>query len=283
MNGPVDATTAAHVTSPIEAPRISKPSNVTPSEPMKVADLSMALRNMSVARARAALPNPDVDALQRKRPKFRAKNNSRAGDSLAFLNVGPDRTPNTPHVSYVQRAYPKTFAPSKPLLVAGLFNDRATVERACQSVTERGYVYSEINLLMSDETRCRHFQQKAASGLTHEQPARESGLRFSAGEIDDAIAAAAASFGRTLTLPGLSVVIAGPLAAAPLKTYSAAAGLLGTLASWNIPEKRVMDYEAALRQGKILMSVKPRTLADANHFEKAWSKDDADLWGRGGA
>ncbi len=43
------------------------------------------------------------------------------------------------------------------MLVTGLFNDRPSAERAYDSVTARGYAKNDVNLVMSDETRKRHF------------------------------------------------------------------------------------------------------------------------------
>src|SRR5436309_980938 len=40
-----------------------------------------------------------------------------------------------------------------PGMVTGLFRDRAAVERALQSVTDRGYRPDEVNVVMSNETR----------------------------------------------------------------------------------------------------------------------------------
>lgn len=223
-----------------------------------------------------------MPAVEPKRPKFRAKNNSGAATAPIASAGGPINPPPTSALARMQRTYPKTLIASRTFLVTGLFNDRLTAERACQSVTERGYGLSEINLLMSNETRGQHLREEMAEERTDGLSARGADARASVGEIAGAVAAAAVRFERTQMLPGLSLVIAGPLATASANTGGSPAkvGLLGTLGAWNIPEKRVMDYEAALRQGKILMAVKPRTVADANHFEQAWSKDDADLWGR---
>ena len=42
-------------------------------------------------------------------------------------------------------------------MVTGLFRDRDSAERAYNSVTTRGYSNDDVNLLMSDETRNKHF------------------------------------------------------------------------------------------------------------------------------
>ena len=45
---------------------------------------------------------------------------------------------------------------------------------------------------------------------------------------------------------------------------------MGALIGWGIPEERVKRYEEGIKQGGILMSVKPRSAEDAEHFERTW-------------
>jgi hypothetical protein len=77
-----------------------------------------------------------------------------------------------------------------------------------------------------------------------------------------------------LVIPGLGLVVAGPLAAALAGGGAGAAGggLIGALVGWNIPEERVKHYETGIKQGGILMGVKPRSDADAAHFEEEWKR-----------
>ena len=42
-------------------------------------------------------------------------------------------------------------------MVTGLFPDRESAERAYGSMVERGYGQDDVNLVMSDETRKKHF------------------------------------------------------------------------------------------------------------------------------
>ena len=188
-------------------------------------------------------------------------------------------------LSRVPRTYASASAARRTLVITGLFNDRITAERAYQSVTERGYVPSEINLVMSNAARTRHFSasgvEDAARGPSDPSPAPGASSEHPA----SAIAASTAVIGRTVFLPGLSLLVAGPLAVAlgGASGSTARSGLATTLSSWNLPDMRVKAYEAALKEGKILMAVIPRTVADANHFDQAWKKDDADLWGRASA
>ena len=78
--------------------------------------------------------------------------------------------------------------------------------------------------------------------------------------------------GTSLVLPGLGLVIAGPIAAALAGAGAggAAGGLVGALIGWGIPEERIAEYESGIRDGGILMGVRPRSADDALAFENSW-------------
>ena len=93
----------------------------------------------------------------------------------------------------------------------------------------------------------------------------------SAGAIG-AVAAAIAAIGTSVALPGLGLVIAGPLAAAIAGAGAGAAGggLVGALVGMGMPEERVKDYEEGVKNGGIMMGVHAKNDADAAHFEDNW-------------
>jgi hypothetical protein len=162
---------------------------------------------------------------------------------------------------------------NEPGVVTGLFRDRDSAERAYQSVSARGYDTSDINLAMSDETRKRHFS--GSSGTTTElgnKAAEGAGVGGAIGGTVGAIAAAIAAVGTSLAIPGLGIVIAGPIAAALAGggAGAAAGGLIGALVGWGIPEERVKHYEQGIKEGGILMGVKPRSHDDAKYFAQDW-------------
>ena len=161
-------------------------------------------------------------------------------------------------------------------MVTGLFNDRDSAERAYQSVTDRGYSRNDVNLVMSDETRKRHFGTGEQTELGS-KAAEGAGIGGAIGGTLGAIAAAIAAIGTSVAIPGLGLVVAGPVAAALAGAGAGAAtgGLVGALIGWGIPEERVKRYEEGVRQGGILMGVKPRSEEDAKHFEKTWREYQA--------
>lgn len=168
-----------------------------------------------------------------------------------------------------------SFARSDKRMVTGLFPDRTSAETAYQAVTERGYSRDDVNLVMSDAARERHFGD--AIGTDTElgtKAATGAGIGGAIGGSLGAIAAAIAAVGTSLVLPGLGLVVAGPLAAAIVGAGAGGAtgGILGALIGYGIPEERVAHYEQGIRNGGILMGVTPRSEEDAIHFQSKWTE-----------
>jgi hypothetical protein len=158
--------------------------------------------------------------------------------------------------------------------VTGLFPDRDSAERAYQQAVDRGYKTDDLNLVMSDDTRKKHFSDTASGRETElgTKAAEGAGIGAGIGGTVGAIAAAVAAVGTSIALPGLGLVIAGPVAAALAGAGAggAAGSLVGALIGWNIPEERIKEYETGIREGGILMGVRPRNDDDASHLERQW-------------
>ena len=160
----------------------------------------------------------------------------------------------------------------KPVLT-GLFRDRDSAERAYQSISDRGYGRDDVNVVMSEDTRKRHFATTDGRQTELGNKAAEgAGIGGAIGGSLGAIAAAIAAVGTTIALPGLGLVIAGPLAAAIAGAGAGAAtgGIVGALIGWGIPEERVKEYDQGIRDGGILMAVRPRSDEDATYLEDSW-------------
>jgi hypothetical protein len=168
---------------------------------------------------------------------------------------------------------PQTKSGDGSRLVTGLFRDLDSAEKAYRSVTDLGYDRRDVNLVMSAETRKRYFSGDDATATELGSKAAEgAGIGGAIGGTLGAIAAAIAAAGTTLVLPGVGLVIAGPLAAALAGAGAGGAtgGVIGALIGWGIPEERVKHYESGIRDGAILMSVKPRSEVDARRVEQEW-------------
>jgi hypothetical protein len=128
-----------------------------------------------------------------------------------------------------------------PAMVTGVFRDRASAERAYQSVSDRGCSHDDSNFVVSDETRHKHFAGDSKNTELGNKAAKGAGIGGALGGTLVAIAAAIAAVGSSLILPGAGLVIAGPLAAALAGAGAGAAtgGLLGALIGAGIPEERM--------------------------------------------
>lgn len=161
----------------------------------------------------------------------------------------------------------------KGKLQTALFSDRESAEKAYQDLSSRGYDSKDINVVMSDDTRVKYFDNP--SGRQTElgnKAAKGAGIGGAVGGTVVGIAAAVAAVGASIAIPGLGLVIAGPLAAglAGAGAGGAAGGLIGAFVGWGIPEERVKQYEAGLKEGGILMGVRPRSDEDAEYLERQW-------------
>ena len=162
-------------------------------------------------------------------------------------------------------------AAGRSRMVTGLFRDRESAERAYGSVTTRGYSNDDVNLLMSDETRDKHFVDGKETELGN-KALEGAGTGAAIGGTVGATLAAIAAIGTTLALPGLGLLVAGPIAAglAGAGAGGATGGIIGALVGAGIPEERVKHYEKGLKEGGIVMGVTPRSDEDAEYFEREW-------------
>lgn len=164
-------------------------------------------------------------------------------------------------------------------LITGLFKDQDSAENAYKSATEMGYSSDEINVVMSEETRKKYYGKDATLETEVGNKAAEgAAIGGALGGTVGAIAAAIAAVGTNLVLPGLGLVIAGPLAAAVAGAGAGGvtAGLVGALIGWGIPEDRLKDYEQGINDGGILIGVKARSDNDARQFENNWKQHSGD-------
>lgn len=163
-------------------------------------------------------------------------------------------------------------ADSMPM-ITGIFPDRASAERAWADLAAHGYGEREINVLMSDEARRRHFGADTVQTELGNKAAEGAGIGAAIGGTLGAIIAAVAAVGTTLVLPGVGLVVAGPVAAALLGAGAGGAtgGLLGALLGWGIPAERARHVEAGIRSGGILLGFRPHSRADAEYFEQHWN------------
>ncbi len=161
---------------------------------------------------------------------------------------------------------------------SGIFRDRSSAEKAYQSLHERGYHKDDVHLMMSDETRDKHFAHNHEHTELGDKAMEGAGVGSAIGGTAGAIIGAIAAIGTSVALPGLGLIIAGPLAAALAGAGAGGltGGLVGALVGSGIPEEHATEYEEGIKNGGIVMGVKPRNAEDAKYFEEQFRNNDAD-------
>ena len=140
-------------------------------------------------------------------------------------------------------------------LLISVYTDPASAESAYSALIDKGYNKNDISVIMSDQTRDKHFintdfpQEKLKPKVTEGM-----GLGGTIGGTLGALTAAIAALGTILTFPGLGLVVSGPLAAS--LAGAGAGGAVGALVGSGFTDEHVKRYEEEIKAGKILIIVK---------------------------
>ncbi len=158
-------------------------------------------------------------------------------------------------------------------MLTGMFRDRDSAEKAYNSAISRGYSKDDVNLMMSDKTRDTWFSDSDAADSGLGSKALEgAGTGSAIGGTLGAIIGGIAAIGTNILLPGLGLIVAGPLAAALAGAGAGGltGGLVGALIGSGIPEERAKVYEEGVKSGGAVMGLTPRNQEDADYFENEW-------------
>lgn len=163
-------------------------------------------------------------------------------------------------------------------MVTAVFRDRADAQLVYDDLMSRGYTQKEINVLMSDATRATYYAGKPEriSAGTHAAEGMAAG-----GAIGTAVVAglaALAAIGTSIAIPGLGLIIAGPIVAALAGggAGAVAGGVLGGLVGLGVPESNAKAYEEALRDGGVVIGVIPRSLEEGNQLIEMFGQHRGD-------
>jgi len=157
-------------------------------------------------------------------------------------------------------------------IMTGMFRDREAAERGYECLRSRGYTDRDVSLLMSEDTRNRHFPKDDPRKTELDTKAAEgAGIGAVTGGGLGALLAGLAAAG--IAVPLLPIIAVGPLAAAlaGAGTGGAVGALIGGLIGYGIPEERAKAYDQGVREGGIVFGVTPRTPEDADYIERGWT------------
>lgn len=160
-------------------------------------------------------------------------------------------------------------------LVYESFDNREMAEKAFKMALDLGYKHEDISILMSEDSKNNYY-------ATEEKPEEEAAKNLAAGgvlggTIGGTIGAVIA-LGTNFALPGLGLVMVGPLVGAG-GVYG---GLLGSLIGWgslddeklpnanDLPNNYDLsnDYKARLKSGAIILIVDEQS--DKESVSEAW-------------
>jgi len=160
---------------------------------------------------------------------------------------------------------------TKRNMLTGMFADRESAERAYNALHERGYTNDDISMIMSDKTRKTHFADDGETEIGT-KAAEGAGKGSAIGGAVGAIAGIVAAIGTSIAIPGLGIVIAGPIAAglAGAGAGGITGGIIGALVGSGIPEARAKLYESGIKKGNIVLGVHPRNDEDKSYIENNW-------------
>jgi hypothetical protein len=157
-------------------------------------------------------------------------------------------------------------------IVSAIFGESDDAETAYSETRDHGYEPEELTVLMSEQARDEYFPAENVVMEREHKTLEGTGAGGAIGAVVGAVAGAIAAIGTTILIPGLGLVVAGPLAAAIAGAGAGGVtgGLIGALVGTGMTEERARIYKTAIEEGGIVLSVTPRTPEDAQWLEKSW-------------
>jgi len=156
--------------------------------------------------------------------------------------------------------------------VVGVFRKRSSADACYNALLDHGFSLADVNVMMSDKTRASDYawhedQHKGTKAGT--LGTEGMGVGGAIGTAVGATIAAIAAVGTSLVIPGLNLIIAGPLLAALAGGGAGAltGGIIGGLIGLGIPEQDAKVYNKALEEGGVVMIVAVRDSAHAKEAE----------------
>lgn len=166
----------------------------------------------------------------------------------------------------------------EPRALTALFKNREDADSAYEWLLKNGYNSDDIHLLMSEEMRQKYHYAEATQPETTEDDAvvgLEAGAAFGGGL--GAALGVVAGVGAAVIIPGLGLAVAGPLAATLAGAGGLVGGALGALYGSSIPEQQARELEKKIREGSILISVRPPSDEDAELIESEWRERGGEM------
>jgi uncharacterized membrane protein len=133
-----------------------------------------------------------------------------------------------------------------------LFSNQENAEKAYEHAISKGYLDDDINVIMSEYSRNKYSDSTLANETT-----KGLAIGGATGCTIGGIIGALIAAGTSVVIPGLGLIIAGPLALGltGAGVGSITGGLIGALMGWGIPEDKVKEYDEGIKAGGIILGV----------------------------
>lgn len=156
----------------------------------------------------------------------------------------------------------------------GMYFDRTPAEAAVDRLHGLGYGPNDIGVMMDDKTR-----ERAFAAMTNAKGSEGVAAGATIGGVLGAIVAGLTATGSVAAIAGTgglaAPLVAGPLAAAlaGLGAGAAGGGIIGGLIGLGVGESHAKQYEKGLREGGILIAVKPKSKEHRHEVRRALDYD----------
>jgi hypothetical protein len=155
-----------------------------------------------------------------------------------------------------------------------MYYDREPATAAVERLHDLGYGRDEISVMMDDKTR-----ERAFSSLVNAKGSEGVAAGATIGGVLGAIVAGLTATGSVAAIAGTgglaTPLVVGPLAAAlaGLGAGAAGGGIIGGLIGVGIGETHAKQYEKGLREGGILVAVRPKSKDHRADVRRALDRD----------
>jgi len=156
-----------------------------------------------------------------------------------------------------------------------MYYERDPAIAAVDRLHRMGYAQDEISVAMDDKTR-----EKAFGAIVNAKGSEGLATGGVVGGVLGAIVAGLTATGSVAAIAGTgglaAPLVAGPLAAAlaGLGVGAAGGGIVGGLIGLGIGESKANEYEKGLKEGGILVAVRPKTKEHRAEVRRALEYDD---------
>lgn len=131
-------------------------------------------------------------------------------------------------------------------ILAGMYADKSSAEKAYFSLRSCGYAPGEINVLMSKDTQLRYY-----SDFSHKHLSKQTDKATETGGIADNFS----SFGTNLKIPWPGLVVSGPVESDfDISDSNGLLTVMEAISKSGIPKDEAVRYIEGLKNGKIIIT-----------------------------